>query len=227
LKYGPVGGPWDQETPLQRFGLTHEVTIRDLDPGSEYELLAVSRDIDAQAATSYPIPVRTTEFFPRVDSVTPGSLKLSSKGVLVRVRGDYFFPGVSVSLLRPHPDGSGPPVPDTQVQIVSSSRFSTNEITMGLTVADHAEPGPRILRVTNDDGFSGDAPSFLGIEPPTLARDADGSGRVDGYDLVRMARAFGRVYPDPLFDVSVDLDGNGAIDGLDLALLAVSFGQSF
>jgi hypothetical protein len=42
-----------------------------------------------------------------------------------------------------------------------------------------------------------------------------------------MARAFGRVYPDPLFDVSVDLDGNGAIDGFDLALLAVSFGQSF
>jgi hypothetical protein len=60
----------------------------------------------------------------------------------------------------------------------------------------------------------------------TLA-DADLSGRVDGLDLARLARAFGVLLPtDPRYDPAVDLDRNGAVDGDDLSLLTPYFGQS-
>ena len=52
------------------------------------------------------------------------------------------------------------------------------------------------------------------------------SGRVDGFDLVVLARAFGSVAGAPAYDPAVDLDRDGDIDGDDLAILAANFGQS-
>ena len=55
--------------------------------------------------------------------------------------------------------------------------------------------------------------------------DADHSGRVDGFDLVRLARAFGSSSGEAAYDPAVDLDRDDDIDGDDLALLAASFGR--
>lgn len=55
--------------------------------------------------------------------------------------------------------------------------------------------------------------------------DADHSSRVDGFDLARLARAFGSTIGQAHFDSAVDLDRNGAIDGDDLAILAAYFGR--
>lgn len=63
-------------------------------------------------------------------------------------------------------------------------------------------------------------------ETSAVLADADLSGRVDGFDLARLARAFATVQGDPGYDASVDLDRDGAVDGADLALLAAFFGQA-
>jgi lysophospholipase L1-like esterase len=59
-----------------------------------------------------------------------------------------------------------------------------------------------------------------------LRGDVDQSGRVDGLDLVRLARAFGTRAGGVRFDVAVDLDRDGEVDGADLAILATDFGKS-
>ncbi len=67
--------------------------------------------------------------------------------------------------------------------------------------------------------------------------DIDNSGRVDGFDLALMGRAFGShadnppqgmsyclPQSDPRYDARADLDRDGTIDGFDLALLAPQWG---
>ena len=70
------------------------------------------------------------------------------------------------------------------------------------------------------DGF-GDA-----CETGVALADSNLSGRVDGFDLVVLARAFGSVAGAPAYDPAVDLDRDGDVDGDDLAILAANFGQS-
>ncbi len=57
-----------------------------------------------------------------------------------------------------------------------------------------------------------------------LRGDVDGTGRVNGVDLARLAGAFGIDRTHPRYDPACDLDRNGAIDGSDLAILAAEFG---
>lgn len=59
-----------------------------------------------------------------------------------------------------------------------------------------------------------------------LPGDLDGDGRVDGFDLIRLARAFGASQGEGRYDVVADLDDSGTVDGQDLAILASSFGQT-
>jgi glucose/arabinose dehydrogenase len=56
------------------------------------------------------------------------------------------------------------------------------------------------------------------------AADIDGSLRVDGFDLARLARAFGTSQGDPGYDAAADIDQDGQVDGNDLAILASVFG---
>jgi hypothetical protein len=70
------------------------------------------------------------------------------------------------------------------------------------------------------DGY-GDA-----CETGALLADANLSGRVDGFDLARLARAFGSHADHENYDRTVDLSRDGYIDGHDLAILALYFGQS-
>lgn len=58
-------------------------------------------------------------------------------------------------------------------------------------------------------------------DPSCAVLDRDGSGRVDGFELAELGRAFGTCAPSP-----ADLDGNGCVDGLDLALLASLWARS-
>ena len=59
-----------------------------------------------------------------------------------------------------------------------------------------------------------------------LDGDIDMDGRVDGFDLVILALAFGSEMGQPHYDVRADLDDDGLVDGFDLAILASNFGMS-
>jgi hypothetical protein len=61
---------------------------------------------------------------------------------------------------------------------------------------------------------------------PAPDGDIDGSGRVDGGDLIRLGLAFGASKQDTRFNPRADLDQNGVIDGADLAALAALFGRT-
>jgi hypothetical protein len=55
--------------------------------------------------------------------------------------------------------------------------------------------------------------------------DANGSGRVDGFDLAALGRSFGGTILDASFEPGVDFDRDTRVDGDDLAVLAASWGE--
>lgn len=59
-----------------------------------------------------------------------------------------------------------------------------------------------------------------------LVGDVDGSGRVDGVDLILLALAYGSAAGDARYNPGADLDGNGIVDAADLSLLSKNFGLS-
>ena len=93
----------------------------------------------------------------------------------------------------------------------------TGRPTMGLDARDLADPPNR--RVQDVITFTVSGAAFL-------AGDIDRDGRVDGNDLIVLARAFGSRSGSSRFVARADLDDNGSIDGSDLALLAADFGLS-
>jgi len=57
-----------------------------------------------------------------------------------------------------------------------------------------------------------------------LPGDLDGSGRVDGYDLIIFGLANGSHPGDSNWNADADLNGDGKVDSADLAILAAQFG---
>ena len=64
----------------------------------------------------------------------------------------------------------------------------------------------------------------VGDGEPRLLADINGSGRVDGFDLAVLARAFGSNLGQQNFDPAADLVPDETIDGMDLALFMQFFG---
>ena len=64
--------------------------------------------------------------------------------------------------------------------------------------------------------------------PPALALlgDVDGSGRIDGMDLILFAHTFGTLEGEDRYTLSADFNQTGEIDGLDLIILAANFGTN-
>ena len=93
----------------------------------------------------------------------------------------------------------------------------------GLTECD-GDNCPETANAGQED-FDADGMGDACETGPFLA-DADNSGRVDGFDLARLARAFASQTGDANYSPDVDLTRDGRVDGLDLAILADNFGQN-
>jgi acyl-CoA thioesterase-1 len=90
-------------------------------------------------------------------------------------------------------------------------------ITVGLHTRDTATPPNTVDRTIS---------TFMIAGTTFLPGDIDHNGRVDGFDLLFLAPAFGARRSDPGFRLTADLNGDGTVDGLDLAILASNFGHS-
>jgi hypothetical protein len=93
----------------------------------------------------------------------------------------------------------------------------------GDALADPIDNCPTVsnpTQVDTDGDGTGDA-----CETGPLFTDIDASGRVDGFDLAVLGRAFGAMSGSSRYDLRADLDHDGQIDGGDLALLARDFGK--
>ncbi len=227
VEFGLAGGPLDRTTGVQRFALSHTIQIAGLLPDTEYDAVAISRDLDAQESRAAPVRFRTDKRFPQIFGLTPTALRPNTSSTRVLISGANFFPDLTAEIVAPDLDGQVPPSPDPDMQVVFAQPISENLLDIRVSVSANAPTGPRRIHVTNTDGFDVFSDVFLGVIPPTEANDIDTSGRVDGFDLIRLARAFGSTFGDPRYDAETDLDGNGTIDGIDLARLANNFGRIF
>lgn len=99
---------------------------------------------------------------------------------------------------------------------VAPSASLSGVVTVGLRARDRASPANSVNREVGS--FS--------VGALVTAGDIDGSGRIDGADLVRLALAFGSARGGPRYDAAADLDGTGTVNGNDLAILAAGFGRS-
>ncbi|MFQ5876624.1 MAG: dockerin type I domain-containing protein [Acidobacteriota bacterium] len=99
-----------------------------------------------------------------------------------------------------------------------------DRLTVTLRAAGDAPLGGRDLVLVNPDGGATTVPGAVLVELNPRRADIDRSGRVDGYDLALLARAFGRAAGEERFLPDADIDADGTVDGADLALLASRFG---
>lgn len=90
-------------------------------------------------------------------------------------------------------------------------------ITVGIHTRDTATPPNTVDRTLS---------TFIAAGTTFLPGDIDRNGRVDGFDLLLLAPAFGARRSDANFRLTADLNGDGVVDGLDLAILASNFGHS-
>ncbi|MFQ5766587.1 MAG: dockerin type I domain-containing protein, partial [Acidobacteriota bacterium] len=219
---GESGSSQTLKTETERLSFSHTIFIDHLQAGVSYEAIAVSQDVDAQITRSAPVFFTTTNVRPSISTMDPSSLPVNTSHGPAQIRGLNFFAGIQVSIIS----AMGPPEVDPLIRVVATSLVSNSVLNLALSIDAQAVPGPRRIRVTNLDGIEAVSPFFFGVEPSVEAADMDASGRVDGFDLLRMARAFGQSFPGPLYDPSVDLNGDGDIDGLDLNRLAQVFGRN-
>lgn len=90
-------------------------------------------------------------------------------------------------------------------------------VQVGLQTSDLANP---------PNSFDQQIFEFTVAGPQGIPGDIDGSGRVDGADLIQLALHFGARRGEIDYLPAADLNGDGSIDGLDLAILASNFGKS-
>jgi hypothetical protein len=91
-------------------------------------------------------------------------------------------------------------------------------------VPNCADNCPQTANRPQDD-FDGDGTGDA-CETGAVAADIDRSGRVDGLDLARLARAFGHQCGETSYAPASDFDHNCICDGDDLARMAAVFGRS-
>jgi lysophospholipase L1-like esterase len=91
-------------------------------------------------------------------------------------------------------------------------------VRVGLRSRDLAAPTP--------NATDKEVARFLVAGTTVLAGDIDRDGRVDGRDLVHLARRFGAHLGETRYLAAADLNADGTIEGGDLAVLASNFGRS-
>ena len=180
---------------------------------------------------------------PFVSDASPANLSQGVEDILVTVQGGNFSADMQRTDVQ---------FDDPDVRVLSMDFIACDEIELHLSVGPFlsapgdpgyngagdtveevppAEIGMRgvILTVPGAQGevIQGDTPSSLRIDFVPQRTDIDGSGRVDGFDLARLASRFGSDFGGSGYQPELDLDGNKSVDGIDQSLLAEYFATVF
>ena len=154
---------------------------------------------------------------PIVEPVPALSLAEGSTTTIV-LHGDDLHSGLAAS--------AGEDIAVEAAVLPDSADGPGDTLTLRLTAGQHAPPGPRALSIVNPDGGATTVPALLTVVLDPRRVDIDRSGRVDGFDLAVLARAFGREKDEEYYSPAADVDADGLVDGTDLAILAARFGDS-
>lgn len=160
-----------------------------------------SNIISAQAAVT-----------PTLTSVSPVSGTQGDSGLVVQVLGSNFQAGSTVSF--------GPGITVTNLN-TTSAPF---RLIATLSVSSLAEVDFRDVTVTNAVGGSSTRPNAFQVTLDLGRADINGSNRIDGGDLVRLATSFASTSGGSGYSTSVDLNMDGVVDGTDLSYLITFFG---
>jgi hypothetical protein len=160
-----------------------------------------SNVISAQAAVT-----------PTLTSVAPLSGTQGDTGLTVQVLGSNFQTGSTVSF--------GPGITVTNLN-TTSAPF---RLIATLNIASLAEVDFRDVTVTNAVGGSSTRTNAFSVNLDLGRADINGSNRIDGGDLVRLATSFASTSGGSGYSTSVDLNVDGVVDGTDLSYLITFFG---
>ncbi len=149
---------------------------------------------------------------PSLSGLGTPPLAQGAQAVAVILTGAGFRPGATV-------------ISDAGVTVSSVTVVSSSQLSIDLDVDPRAQLGAHAITVVNPDGQTATLAGALQIAFQPARADINGSGRVDGTDLVMFAAAFGSDEGSSNYVAAADLNADGYVDGLDLALLAPLFGS--
>ena len=103
------------------------------------------------------------------------------------------------------------------------STMEVGDWTISLYVSPSGVPGGE---VEDPDLGNNQADHAQIVEAIEFPQDIDGTGIVDIFDIVTVARAFSRGRGDERWDEDADIDKNGKVDIFDIAMIARMFGKT-
>ncbi len=235
---GTVSLEWDSVVGADGYRVYFSTTAGQYDPNDYFQVGRVSSTIltGLQDCTTYYLAVKAFNSAGESDSFSnevsgwarptlPSVVNTVRQGsqVTLEINGTNFMPGADVEISNPN----------VFVDSVTVSQCDT--LVVGLTVEPltanvrPAEIGNFDVSVINPDQVFFKQPGSLEVILDSARFDfnqSDGTttNRVDGKDLVWMAKVFGVDESNALYDPDYDLDGNGAIDGTDLSYIASNMG---
>lgn len=187
--------------------------ITGLDATRTYYVGVTSYDAGGTESGFSEVLAVTPSLMPTLCSVSPYSAAQGTSGVNVTLYGTNFQQGASASF-----------GPEIVVRSVDTSGAPTRVVAQ-VDVAPFAQVESRDVTITNPDGGISIIPSAFDVLVDLDRVDINGSGRIDGGDMVQVAATFTARAGEPRYSVTYDLNVDGVVDGTDLSLLIVHFGQ--
>jgi hypothetical protein len=183
-----------------------------LEAGRTYHVAVTTLDAGGNESGFSEVTTALAGVPPTVCSVYPDEASQGSTVVVTAYGGNFeagagvgLGPGVSVSGV----DGAGAP----------------ERLEMTVQVSALAPVETRDVLVTNPDGESATGLDLFDVVLDVGRADVNGSNRIDGGDMVRVAAAFTARVGEARYGTGVDLNVDGVVDGTDLSLLIVHFGM--
>ena len=187
-------------------------TIGGLEAGRTYHMAVTTLDGAGNESGFSEVTSTLAGVLPTVCSVSPDTASQGSS-VTVSLFGGNFDGGAAVGL--------GPGVTVSGV----NGSGAPGRLQLSVQVGALAPVDSRDVTVTNTDGGSATGLDLFSVALDVGRADVNGSNRIDGGDMVRVAAAFTARVGDARYGTGVDLNMDGVVDGTDLSLLIVHFGM--